>query len=112
MEDQHVLIKGSTSLNNRRDLIPVTMPLNPVNSGSPIFNSNNELAGMILFEKHAVDFYKLEKLKRLNYAIPASVLMKVIKKLKLKNEPQSIKALPRNLFIDAINKNIVLIEAY
>ena len=53
MEDQHVLIKGSTSLNNRRDLIPVTMPLNPVNSGSPIFNSNNELAGMVLFGKHA-----------------------------------------------------------
>ncbi len=112
MEDKHVLIKGSTSLSRKLDLIPITMPLNGVNSGGPLFNSNNELVGMVLFEKHAVDYYELERSKIYDYAIPVSTLIMVIKKLKLKNEPQNLKTSSKELFIESRNKNVVLIEAY
>ncbi len=112
MEDKHVLIKGSTSLSRKLDLIPITMPLNGVNSGGPLFNSNNELVGMVLFEKHAVDYYELERSKIYDYAIPVSTLIMVIKKLKLKNEPQNLKTSSKELFVESRNKNVVLIEAY
>ena len=112
MEDKHVLIKGSTSLSRKLDLIPITMPLNVVNSGGPLFNSNNELVGMVLFEKHAVDYYELERSKIYDYAIPVSTLIMVIKKLKLKKEPQNLKTSSKELFVESRNKNVVLIEAY
>jgi S1-C subfamily serine protease len=70
MEDKHVLIKGSTSLSQKLDLIPITMPLNVVNSGGPLFNSNNEFVGMVLFGKYAVGYYELERSKMYDYAIP------------------------------------------
>ena len=92
MEDKHELIEGSISLSYELDLISINIPLNPINSGGPLLNSNNEIMGMILFRKHAHDFYKLEKLK--------------IKADSKKREKPSTK-----LLIESIDKNIVLIEA-
>jgi serine protease Do len=112
MEDKHELIEGSTFLSYQRDLISINLSLNPVNSGGPLFNSNNEILGMILFGKHAHDFYKLEKSKQYNYAIPASTLAKVIKKLKLKNNSKKLTKLSNKSFVETTNKNIVLIEAH
>ena len=112
MEDTHVLINGSASLDYELDLIPITMPLNLINSGGPLFNSNNDLVGMILHRKHAASFYEFEKQKNYNYAIPASTIIRVIDKLKLKEKYQNIQKLTRESFIEATSKNIVLIEAY
>ena len=112
MEDKHALIEGSTSLSHKLDLISINLHLNPVNSGGPLFSSDNEVLGMILFEKHANDFYELEKSNQYNYAIPASRLIKVIKKLKLKIDSKKLKKLSSKLFIENTNKNIVLIEAH
>ena len=102
MEDTHVLINGSASLNYELDLIPITMPLNSI----------NDLVGMILHRKHAASFYEFEKQKNYNYAIPASTIIRVIDKLKLKEKYQNIQKLTRESFIEATSKNIVLIEAY
>ena len=99
-------------MSHKLDLISINLHLNPVNSGGPLFNSNNEVLGMILFEKHANDFYELEKSNQYNYAIPASRLIKVIKKLKLKIDSKKLKKLSSKLFIENTNKNIVLIEAH
>jgi S1-C subfamily serine protease len=112
MEDTHELINGSTSLKHELDLIPITMPLNSINSGGPLFNSNNDLVGMLLHRKHAASFYEFEKIKNYNYAIPASTIISVMDKLKLKDKYQVIQKLPKESFIEATRKNIVLIEAY
>ena len=112
MEDIHELINGSTSLKHELDLIPITMPLNLINSGGPLFNSNNDLVGMILHRTHAACFYEFEKTQNYNYAIPASTKISVIDKLKLKDKHQVTQKLPKESFIETTRKNIVLIEAY
>ena len=111
MEDKHELIEGSTSLSYELDLISINIPLNPINSGGPLLNSNNEIFGMILYRNHAHDFYELEKLMHSNYAIPASTLIKVSKKLKIKDDSKKSKKPSNKLLVENIDKNIVLIEA-
>ena len=64
--------------------------------------------GIILFRKHAYDFYELEKSNQHNYAIPAATLIKVIKKLNLKSDSKSLNNLSRKSVIE----NIILIEAH
>ncbi len=108
MGDKHALIEGFTSLSYKLDLISINLPLNPVNSGGPLFNSSNEILGIILFRKHAYDFYELEKSNQHNYAIPAATLIKVIKKLNLKSDSKSLNNLSRKSVIE----NIILIEAH
>ena len=49
MEDKHVLIKGFTSLSRKLDLIPITMPLNGVNSGGPLSSLGTSLKSSIDF---------------------------------------------------------------
>ena len=51
MQDQHILIEGSAS--NSSILLELNMPMEPVHSGSPLFNYRNDVVGMLLFDAHA-----------------------------------------------------------
>ena len=51
LQDQHVLIEGSTGITSL--LIKLNMALDPVHSGSPLFNTQQKVVGMVLLEAHA-----------------------------------------------------------
>ena len=110
MEDKHTLINGKTVLNSKDSLIDISMKMNPVNSGSPLLNSRNELVGMVIF-KNTKNKTTLLKKSHIKSFIPLSILINGIKTLKTPGlsytkanhsivTPQTI---PKN--------NVVLIEA-
>ena len=81
MEDKHTLINGKTSLNSNDSLINISMEMNPVNSGSPLLNSRNELVGMVIF-KNTKNKNTLLKESHIKSFIPLSILINGIKALK------------------------------
>ena len=111
MEDKHTLINGKTSLNSNDSLIDISMEMNPVNSGSPLLNSRNELIGMVLF-KSTENMITPLKGSHIKSFIPLSNLIDGIKALKIpelsyKKTNHSAKTsttIPKH--------NVVLIEAF
>ena len=109
MEDKHTLINGKTSLNSKNNLIDINLEITPVNSGGPLLNSRNELAGMVLFRNTKNTLLKESHVKSF---IPLSILINGIKALKTpelsytkaNNYTKTSQMIPKN--------NVVLIEAF
>ena len=75
MEDQHILIEGSA--NTISKLIELNLNLEPVHSGSPLFNIRQEVVGMVLFESHAKSIFPAHESR--HFVIPALLLGKALK---------------------------------
>ena len=105
LEDQHVLIEGSARPASM--LIELKMPLDLVHSGSPLFNTRQEVVGMVLLEEHAKATFPVETLQ--HFAIPALLLEKALKAGRVNTAP--VESLSRKTFIAESRNNIVLIEA-
>ncbi len=109
MEDQHVLIEGSTLPDTASVLVKLNMTLDPVHSGSPLFNSNQEVVGMVLLGTHVRDRFPIDGSH--NFAIPALLLEKVLKSGEIGESSHGAGDLPRQEFILKSKDNIVLVEA-
>ena len=107
LQDQHVLIEGSTGITSI--LINLNMALDPVHSGSPLFNTQQEVVGMVLLEAHAKSAFPVKGSN--NFAIPAMLLEKVLDAAKINATPAPDTNLTRQAFISKARNNIVLIEA-
>ena len=116
LEDQHIFIEGflaNTGV-NFSDLIPIDLDLDPVHSGSPLMNRKQEVVGMVLMARHAIDYYPAEPSTKYNYAIPSSTLKKAIESLTPFKNAESTKSkenVSMKEFIQGVRNNIVLIEA-
>ena len=107
LQDQHVLIEGSASITSI--LIKLNMALDPVHSGGPLFNTQQEVVGMVLLEAHAKSAFPVKGSN--NFAIPAMLLEKVLDAAKINATPAPDKNLTRQAFISKSRNNIVMIEA-
>ena len=107
LQDQHVLIEGSTSTTSI--LINLNMHLDPLHSGSPLFNTKQEVVGMVLLEAHAKSAFPVKGSN--NFAIPAMLLEKVLDAAKINATPAPDTNLTMQAFISKSRNNIVLIEA-
>ena len=107
LQDQHILIEGSADITSI--LIKLNMPLDPVHSGSPLFNTQQEVVGMVLLEAHAKSAFPVKGTN--NFAIPAMLLEKVLDEAKINATPAPDTNLTRQAFISKSRNNIVLIEA-
>lgn len=107
MEDRHELIEGSTLADTASVLIKLRMDLDPVHSGSPLFNANHEVIGMVLIEAHAKAVFPVEESR--HFAIPGMWLEKATAKIEKNTRPDQ--KLSREEFIAMSRNNIVLIEA-
>ncbi len=107
LEDQHVLIEGSAD--TAPMLIELKMALDPVHSGSPLFNSQQEVVGMVLLEAHAKAAFPVKSSQ--HFAIPALLLEKALKTARVDITSHPDENLSREAFISKSRNNIVLIEA-
>ena len=105
LEDQHVLIEGSARPASM--LIELKMPLNLVHSGSPLFNAQQEVVGLVLLEEHAKATFPIKTSQ--HFAIPALLLEKALMAAKVNKTP--LESFSRKTFIAESRNNIVLIEA-
>jgi S1-C subfamily serine protease len=107
-QDQHILLEGSAEFTSM--LIDLKMPLDPVYSGSPLFNARQEVTGMILLEDHAKTAFPVKGAHP--FAIPSPLLEKALKAAKI-NMPthRTENFSTRDEFIMKSRNNIVLIEA-
>jgi S1-C subfamily serine protease len=108
LQDQHILIEGSTGKSSM--LVELKMPLDPVHSGSPLFNARQEVAGMVLLETHAKAAFTVQGSH--HFAIPSSLLIKALQAAKIDistHLPEDFSS--REEFIVRSRNNIVLIEA-
>jgi S1-C subfamily serine protease len=107
-QDQHILLEGSASITSV--LIDLKMPLDPVYSGSPLFNARQEVTGMILLESHGKAAFPVKGSH--HFAIPSLLLEKALKAGKIDistHRPEVFSS--REEFIMKSRNNIVLIEA-
>ena len=107
LQDQHVLIEGSADITSI--LIKLNMALDAVHSGSPLFNTQQEVVGMVLLEAHAKTAFPVKGSN--NFAIPAMLLEKALNKARINATPAPDTNLTRETFISKSRNNIVLIEA-
>ena len=108
LADQHILIEGS-AYEDASILIDLNMALDPVHSGSPLFNTRQEVIGMVLFVTHAKTGFSHESSN--NFAIPAQLLRKALKAAKIDATHSPMENLTKEVFISKSRNNIVLIEA-
>lgn len=114
LEDRHTFLEGSLASleENASGFLEIHMDVDPIHSGSPLFNGNREVVGMVISAKTLYD--RGDYSGKLNLAIPASVLIDVMKTNKIfgnANSAPTLKNLPIEEFIEATRNNVVLIEA-
>lgn len=110
LQDQHILIEGSANITSM--LIDLKMPLDPVHSGSPLFNTRQEVVGMVLLEVHAKAAFPVKGSH--HFGIPSSLLEQALKaaKIDISNPVETVENFStRDEFIAKSRNNIVLIEA-
>ena len=107
MEDQHKLIEGTALADTA--LINLKMDLDPVHSGSPLFNMKQEVVGMVLLEVHAKSVFPVEGSH--HFAIPKLLLDNAMKAGKMDKINQPAQNISRDAFILKSRNTIVLIEA-
>ncbi len=108
LQDQHILIEGSADITSM--LIDLKMPLDPIHSGSPLFNTRQEVVGMVLLEAHAKAAFPVKGSH--HFAIPSSLLEKALKVAKIDMSTHPVENFStRDEFIVKSRNNIVLIEA-
>ena len=107
LQDQHVLIEGVSGTTTI--LTKLSMNLEPIHSGGPLFNSKHEVVGMLLWQEHAQKAFPVKGSN--HFAIPSSFLEKALQAIII-NAPSTQKNnLTREAFISKSRNNIVLIEA-
>ncbi|MED5354117.1 MAG: serine protease [Nitrospinota bacterium] len=107
LQDQHVLIEGVSGTTTI--LTKLSMNLEPIHSGGPLFNSKHEVVGMVLWQDHAKKAFPVKGSN--HFAIPSSFLEKALQTIII-NAPSTQKNnLTREAFISKSKNNIVLIEA-
>jgi|TARA_Y100000780_G_C13574781_1_gene374365 S1-C subfamily serine protease len=109
MEDLHVLKEGSTLADTASVLIKLKMDLDPIHSGSPLFNTNQEVVGMVLLGEHAESGFPVKASQ--HFAIPGMWLDKALNAANIENNARPVQNLAREAFIIKSRNNIVLIEA-
>lgn len=109
MEDQHELKEGSTLADTASVLIKLRMDLDPVHSGGPLFNTKQEVVGMVLLGDHAKSSFPVTDSQ--HFAIPGMWLDNALKAAKIKNKTRPVQNFSRETFILKSRNNIVLIEA-
>jgi S1-C subfamily serine protease len=114
LEDRHTFLEGSLASleENASGFLEIHMDVDPIHSGSPLFNGNREVVGMVISAKTLYD--RGDYSEKLNLAIPAAVLIDVMKTNKIfvnANSAPTLKNLPMEEFIEATRNNVVLIEA-
>lgn len=114
LEDRHTFLEGSLASleENASGFLEIHMDVDPIHSGSPLFNGNREVVGMVISAKTLYD--RGDYSGKLNLAIPAAVLIDVMKTNKIfgnANSAPTLKNLPIEEFIEATRNNVVLIEA-
>jgi S1-C subfamily serine protease len=114
LEDKHALLEGSlVALNeNATGLLKIDMEMEPIHSGSPLFNRNREVVGMVISAETLKERGSYSG--KLHPAIPSEILIDLMKKNKIpgdKNSATTLKDLSMDEFIKAIRNNVVLIEA-
>ena len=107
MEDKHILIEGSA--NTISNVIKLNINLEPVHSGSPLFNNRQEVVGMLLFEAHAKSIFPANEPR--HFVVPALLLEKTLKAAKIDIITAPAEILSMESFIIKSKNNIVLIEA-
>jgi S1-C subfamily serine protease len=108
LQDQHILLEGSADI--KSILIELKILLDPVHSGSPLFNAQQEVVGMVLLETHAKAAFPVQGSH--HFAIPSSLLEKAIKAAKIDMPTHQTEDIStRDEFIVKSRNNIVLIEA-
>ncbi len=107
LQDQHVLIEGVSGTTTI--LTELNMNLEPVHSGGPLFNSKQEVVGMVLWQDHAKKTFPVKGSN--NFAIPSSFLEKALQAAIINVPSTQKKNLTREAFISKSRNNIVLIEA-
>ena len=107
LQDQHVLIEGVSGTTTI--LTELNMSLEPVHSGGPLFNSKQEVVGMVLWQDHAKKTFPVKGSN--NFAIPSSFLEKALQAAIINVPSTQKKNLNRETFISKSRNNIVLIEA-
>ena len=108
LQDQHTLLEGAAYKTSM--LIDLKMPLNPVHSGSPLFNSQQEVVGMVLLGIHAKAAFPVKG--EHHFAIPLLLLENALKASQINFMGLREKSsLTRGEFIEKSRNNIVLIEA-
>jgi S1-C subfamily serine protease len=109
MEDKHALKEGSTLVDTASVLIKLDMDLDPVHSGSPLFNTNQEVVGMVLLGDHAMSVFPVTASE--HFAIPRMWMAKVLKEVGVDANTREMPNLSKEEFILKSRNNIVLIEA-
>ena len=107
LADQHVLIDGSAK--NGPILIDLNMALDPVHSGSPLFNARQEVVGMVLLSTHAKNVFPVKGSN--SCALPVRFLKKSLEAVKINATNSPPKNLTKENFISISRNNIVLVEA-
>lgn len=107
LADQHVLINGSAK--NGPILIDLNMTLDPVHSGSPLFNARQEIVGMVLLDTHAKKVFPIEGSH--HFALPLRFLEKSLEAVRIHATRSPPKNLTKEAFISISRNNIVLVEA-
>ncbi len=114
LEDKHTFHEDSLASRdeNASGFLEIHLDVDPIHSGSPMFNRNREVVGMVISAKTLYDLGDFSG--KLNLAIPAAVLIDVMKTNKIfgnANSAPTLKNLPLEEFIEATKNNVVLIEA-
>lgn len=114
LEDRHTFLEGSLASleENSSGFLEIHMDVDPIHSGSPLFNGNREVVGMVISAKTLYD--RGDYSGKLNLAIPDAVSIDVMKTNKIfgnANSAPTLKNLPIEEFIEATRNNVVLIEA-
>ena len=107
LADKHVLIDGFAK--NGPILIDLNMALDPVHSGSPLFNARQEVVGMVLLGTHANNVFPVKESN--NFALPVRFLKKSLEAVRIYATPSPRKNLTKETFISISKNNIVLVEA-
>ena len=107
LSDQHVLIDGSAK--KGPILIDLNMVLDPVHSGSPLFNAQQEVVGMVLLSTHAKNVFPVKGSN--HFALPVRFLKKSLQAVKISATLSPQKNLTKEAFISISKNNIVLVEA-
>lgn len=114
LEDKHIMLEGNLimAIENETGLMKIDIQMDPIHSGSPLFNGKGEVVGMVISAETLED--------RGNYsenphpAIPSAVLIDLMNKNDIPFEGKSKTTLnisAMDEYIEMIRNNVVLIEA-
>ena len=99
-------------------LVQISNPIQPGNSGSPLFNSNGEVVGIVVSSLSASYFYENEDIipQNVNFAIKVDYLKNIISIInngdKILSRKSQIRNLPLETQFKKIKPFIVIVKAY